>query len=65
MRFTAAAVWNGSWWWVSLVGSPDISVKVRRLALVDEAMSRELEQALGHEPIDAVIHIRWYDVASD
>jgi hypothetical protein len=27
IRGTADAVWNGSWWWVSLVGSPDISVK--------------------------------------
>jgi hypothetical protein len=33
MRVTADAVWNGSWWWVSLVGSPDISVKCDALTV--------------------------------
>jgi hypothetical protein len=63
LRLTAKAVWNGGRWCVSLVGSPDISVTVPRLTLVDAAMSRVLERVLGHEQIDAVVHIRWYDAS--
>jgi hypothetical protein len=49
---------------VSLVGSEDISVKVRRLRTADEAMSKALARALARDAIDVRVHIRWYDAAA-
>jgi hypothetical protein len=64
VQVSATALRTGHWWTVSLVGSEDISVKVRRLRTADEAMSKALARALARDAIDVRVHIRWYDAAA-
>jgi hypothetical protein len=64
VQVSATALWSAGWWRVSLVGSEDISVKVRRLVTVDKAMSRALGRALERDQIDVRVHIRWFDIAA-
>jgi hypothetical protein len=64
VQMSAAALWSGGWWRVSLVGAKDISVRVRRLGTVDKAMSRALGEALGRDEIKVRVHIRCYNAAA-
>jgi hypothetical protein len=60
-QVSATAVASQGRWLICLVGAPEISVEVRRLADVDRAMAEILARDLGRARVDARVHIRWYD----
>ncbi|WP_191907924.1 hypothetical protein [Nocardioides cynanchi] len=60
-RVTATARAGHGRWRVRLDEPPDVRVRVKRLAEVDEAVSARLSQDRGRKEVRAVVHIRWYD----